>query len=216
MPIQKITSGIIQDGAIVAADIASVSNTAITGLIQSAQIGSANATLVTSGTLPTARLPAGSVLQVVSTTKQDTFSMSGASFVAITGLSASITPASASNKVLVQVSIGRVGPNIGTGATVAFQILRDSTVVGAGTPAGSQIATSFVTVSSTNGNYSSGGFTFQFLDSPNTTSSVTYSVKILGESSVTVYINRSFTGGTGATTYEAASASTITVMEIAA
>ncbi len=42
----------------------SVANTAITGLIQAAQIGSANATLVTSGTLPAAALPAGSVLQV--------------------------------------------------------------------------------------------------------------------------------------------------------
>jgi hypothetical protein len=163
-----------------------------------------------------ASLPAGSVLQVVSTIKQDTFSMSGGSFVAITGLSASITPTSTSNKVLVQVSMGRIGPNIGTGATVAFQILRNSTVVGAGTPAGSQIATSFVTVSSTNGNYSSGGFAFQFLDSPSSTSSITYSVQILGESSVTVYINRSYTGGTGSTVYEAASASTITATEIAA
>ena len=43
----------------------SVANTQITGLIEAAQIGSANATLVTSGTLPAARLPAGSVLQVV-------------------------------------------------------------------------------------------------------------------------------------------------------
>ena len=78
MAIQKITSGIIQDGAVAAADIVSVANTAITGniissqitsvantqitgLIQAAQIGSANATLVTSGTLPAAALPAGSV-----------------------------------------------------------------------------------------------------------------------------------------------------------
>ena len=38
MPIQKITSGIIQDGAVAAADIVSVSNTAITGNIVSSQI----------------------------------------------------------------------------------------------------------------------------------------------------------------------------------
>ena len=167
------------------------------------------------GTLVTTASP-GTVLQVVSTIKQDTFSMSGASFVAITGLTAAITPASTSNKVLVQISMGRIGPNINTGATVAFQLFRDSTLIGAGTPSGSQLATSFVVSSNSNGNYSCGGFAFQFLDSPSTTSSVTYSVKILGESSVTVYINRSYTGGTGSTTYEAASASTITVMEIAA
>jgi hypothetical protein len=52
-------------GNITAAQITSVANTQLTGLIQAAQIGSANATLVTSGTLPTARLPAGSVVQVV-------------------------------------------------------------------------------------------------------------------------------------------------------
>jgi hypothetical protein len=172
--------------------------------------------LTGSRTIPKGTMPAGAVLQVVSTIKQDTFSMSGASFVEITGLTASITPTTTSNKVLVQISFGRVGINTGVGNTVAFQLLRGSTVIGAGTPSGSQLATSFVATSSANSNYSGGGFTFQFLDSPATTSSTTYSVKILGESSTTVYINRSYTGGTGATTYEAASASTITVMEIAA
>jgi len=170
-----------------------------------------------SGAAPTWSTPASAkVLQVVSTIKQDTFSMSGGSFVAITGLSASITPASASNKVLVQVSIGRASINTGSGLTMAFQIVRNSTVVGAGTPAGSQLATSFVASSANNSNYGSGGLAFQFLDSPSTTSSTAYSVQILGESSAAVYINRSYTGGTGSTTYEAASASTITVMEIAA
>lgn len=181
-----------------------------------AATGTLISTASTGQVIPKAALPTGSVLQIISTIKQDTFSMSGGSFVAITGLSASITPASASNKVLVQISIGRVGPNTGTGATVAFQILRNSTVVGAGTPAGSQIATSFVSSSGTNGNYVSGGFAFQFLDSPSTTSSTTYSVQILGESSVTVYINRSYTGGTSSATYDSLSASTITVMEIVA
>jgi hypothetical protein len=171
---------------------------------------------VTAGSASAVQASSGRVLQVVSTIKQDTFSMSGASFVEITGLTASITPTTSSNKVLVQVSLGRVGPNIGVGATVAFQLFRNSTVIGAGTPSGSQLASSFVATSSTNGNYSSGGFAFQFLDSPSSTSSITYSVKMLAESSTTAYINRSYTGGTGSTTYESASSSTITVMEIAA
>jgi hypothetical protein len=37
MPIQKITSGIIQDGAVAAADIVSVANTAISGLLLTQQ-----------------------------------------------------------------------------------------------------------------------------------------------------------------------------------
>jgi len=51
-------------GNIISSQITSVANTQLTGLIQAAQIGSANATLITSGTLPGARLPAGSVLKV--------------------------------------------------------------------------------------------------------------------------------------------------------
>ena len=47
MPIQKITSGIIQDGAVAAADIVSVSNTAISGNIISSQITSVANTQIT-------------------------------------------------------------------------------------------------------------------------------------------------------------------------
>ena len=53
MPIQKITSGIIQDGAVAAADIVSVSNTAISGNIISSQIApnqTLNGNLTISGT----------------------------------------------------------------------------------------------------------------------------------------------------------------------
>ena len=47
MAIQKITSGIIQDGAIVAADIVSIANTQITGNIVSSQITSVANTQIT-------------------------------------------------------------------------------------------------------------------------------------------------------------------------
>jgi hypothetical protein len=47
MPIQKITSGIIQDGAIAAADIVSVSNTAISGLVTASQIANVANTQIT-------------------------------------------------------------------------------------------------------------------------------------------------------------------------
>ena len=61
MPIQKITSGIIQDGAVAAADIVSVSNTAITGnaatAYTNATIFAANASNANNGTLAFARLP---------------------------------------------------------------------------------------------------------------------------------------------------------------
>ena len=43
----------------------------------------------------------GRVLQVVTTTKTDTFTTTSSSLTDITGLSASITPASTSNKILI-------------------------------------------------------------------------------------------------------------------
>ena len=55
--------------------IVSVANTKITGLIQSAQIGSVSNTA----------LPTGSVLQVVSATKTDSLATSSTSFTDVTG-----------------------------------------------------------------------------------------------------------------------------------
>ncbi len=50
-------------------------------------------------------IAANKILQVVSTTKTDTFSAASASFTDITGLSLSITPSSTSSKILVMVSL---------------------------------------------------------------------------------------------------------------
>jgi hypothetical protein len=61
-----------------------------------------NAASLGYGTLSSSRLPTGSVLQVVSTSKTDTFSSSSSgSWIDITGLSATITPTNSSNKILV-------------------------------------------------------------------------------------------------------------------
>jgi hypothetical protein len=233
MPIQKITSGIIQDGAVAAADIvsvsntaisglitasqiAAVSNTAITGLIQASQIGSANATLVTSGTLPGARLPVGSVLQVVQATLAGTQAVSGASAWAdVTSertLSVSITPTSASSKILVSFVVNCDGEN-----NLYFRILRGATVVGVGNADGSrqQVSAGNAAIS---GN--SNGTTMmmnQFLDSPATTSSTTYKIQAYCDSSAgsgTYYIN--YASGDANNAHSSRCISSITVMEIAA
>ena len=66
------------------------------------RIGGANAI---TGTIPTSVAPgAAKVLQVVSTTKTDVFSLSGTTTKTdVTGLSVSITPSSTSNKILLSV-----------------------------------------------------------------------------------------------------------------
>ena len=53
--------------------------------------------------LATSGLPTGTVLQVVSTAKTDTFESTSTSFTDVTGLSVAITPSSSSNKILVFV-----------------------------------------------------------------------------------------------------------------
>lgn len=162
-----------------------------------------NATNITTGTLPKARLPAGSVLQVVSTTKTDTFSTASTTFVDVTGFSATITPTSTSSQILVFVS-----SNYGTSTTSVFGIfnlLRGSTNISqpSTTPTNNGTTISYTSVGDVINNWS-----MLFLDSPATTSATTY--KIQGRASTgTIYVNRRNTADTAQT-------STITVMEIAA
>ena len=69
-------------------------------------------------------MPAGSVLQVVSTSKTDDFSSSSSSFADITGMSVAITPSSTSSKILVIVYCSIVGDD-----STGLKLLRDSTAI---------------------------------------------------------------------------------------
>lgn len=111
-----------------------------------------------------AAMPAGSVIQVVQSTLTTTQISTTSSSWTSTGFSASITPSSASNKILATISTN----GYSTGAGV-FTIFRNSTNVNGG--------------SSTNGlaicGVSGGGYApicMVYLDSPATTSSVTYTL----------------------------------------
>ena len=72
-------------------------------------------------------------VQVIQTIKTDTFSTTSGSLTDITGMSVTITPTSASNKILVQYSIGQLIPN--ASAVYGVALLRGSTVIGAGATA---------------------------------------------------------------------------------
>jgi hypothetical protein len=149
---------------------------------------------------------AGEVIQVVSTNKSDTFSMSSITFADITGLSVSITPASASNKILVLVSLGVTS---GTSLNQQFfKILRDSTNILIPSSDGSRTLCNFAV--QTNGDDKGLAAGYQILDTPNTTSSVTY--KVQAASQATVNINTSNTNANAS--YTPRGTATITVMEI--
>jgi len=160
--------------------------------------------------IPSTKIGAGAVLQVVSTTKTDTFSTSSTAFVDITGLSVSITPISSSNKVFVTVDI--TGQGQATLSIAAFRLVRNSTVIDAGDAAGDRTL-GFATSIPTDNNISitQGA---NFLDSPSSTSSVTYKVQVRISSGGTAYVNRVTSDNNDVNLVR--TASTITVMEIAA
>ena len=150
----------------------------------------------------------GKVLQVVSTTKTDTFATNPSSaWIDVTGLSVSITPSSASNKILIQISISGNGKNA---INVAhFKLLRNSTDIYLG-DASSSRTRAFADAIDSDANYSESNNGL-FLDSPSTTSAITY--KIQTYSNGTVYVNR--TSNDTNDPNISRTASTILVMEIA-
>jgi len=128
------------------------------------------------GTIAAARLPAGSVLQVVAATFSTSTSTTSTSFVA-TGLTASITPTSATSKIFIATD-GAADTN-GNGEQVTFTIFRNSTNIA---PAGvSGMTNIFATSSRVIGSVS-----MVFLDSPSTTSATTYAAYIRTSSGTSV------------------------------
>jgi hypothetical protein len=169
-----------------------------------------NTSAIIGGKLPTARLPAGSILQMIQTVKTDTFTTSSGSFTDVTGLTVSITPTSSSSKILVLYDVGLSCQN-GTGAPI--RMLRGSTVIYAGDAAGNR-PLGIAQIDGASTQYSVPRISGTFLDSPATTSSITYKFQTLNTASGTSAVNRA-QQDRNESTYDTRTASSITVMEIA-
>jgi len=171
--------------------------------------GTGNSTLATTAT-------AGKILQVVSTTKTDVYSTSSLASGAIDSndaMSLSITPTNASNKILITIncSLGYSSTN----RMYATLYKAGSVLTGSvGDANGNKQRVSFsVGIDAASKNQSAGG---TYLDTAGGTSAITYSIRLShgGSSSQTVYLNQM---GTESDTDDyARSASTITLMEVAA
>jgi hypothetical protein len=171
-----------------------------------------NASLA-SGVPSASKLPAGSVLQVFSTTKTDTFTTSSTSDVAITGLSATITPTSASSKILVLVNIGVQGTTA-VDYGIFFSLYKSASLItgAVGDAAGSRKVCTSASRSSNDQRFQPASLMYQ--DSPASTSSLTYACYMSMEpGGSTACINRS--GNDTNSTSFPRTISTITVMEIA-
>ena len=149
----------------------------------------------------------GKVLQVVTTFKSDTATTSSTSFTDV-GLSASITPSSASNKILV-LSDAKFGG--ASGNLWYVQFVRTSTVIGNGDASDSRIRCNFVTdgTGQTINMFTVG---LCYLDSPSTTSSTTYKAQFRSRAGAAVYLNRT---GQDRDSEDGRTGSSITLMEIA-
>ena len=189
MALTKIQSLGITDGTIVNADInasAAIDSTKLTGV--------------------------GKVLQVVSAVKTDRqTTTSNNSFTDISGLSVSITPSSASNKVLVLFTVN-------TAASIndhsGIKLLRGATDIFIGDASGTMFRIFSSWRSMTDTQYHTQPLAGMFLDSPSTTSATTYKIQISGNS--TVYVNRPSAYDDQTSVQRTTGSSSITVMEIAA
>jgi hypothetical protein len=156
--------------------------------------------------------PYGTVLQVVQAVKTDTFTTTNTTFTDITGFSATITPSSVNSKIYIIASIV-VGQNTQVTAT-HFLLLRGSTSISIGDAASARTrVTSSAYGASANEVVP---VSISFLDSPSTTSAVTYKIQM--RSSVSGGGNASYINRSNGDTDNASAArgvSTITLMEIA-
>jgi hypothetical protein len=148
---------------------------------------------------------------VVQTVKTDLFTTTSASFTAVTGLTATITPTSDSAKVLVMVTVQ--GNVTSDSQVLGMRVLRGATPISVGDAVGSraQISASLSGGDSL-GLQGSGTLTTVFVDAPAVDVATTYSVEIYS-SSGTVRVNTS--AGDGNTFSAGRSASSITLIEVA-
>ena len=219
-------SGVVVSGVVAA--------TTLTG--DGSALSALNATNLTSGTVPDARFPAtlpaangsaltnltagnitggvGKVLQVV-TTFQPAIVSGTAAVGGVTAamISAAITPATTSSKILVFVSLS-VGFNT-TGFSITSNVYRAGAQIFLADASGSiQRTTTGTAYGGNSRNLSSN--TYTGLDSPATASAVTYDVRLghTDGASHTMYLNRSNSGTNN--NEHSVGTSSLTLMEIGA
>jgi len=160
-------------------------------------------------------LASSGVLQVLSTAKLDTFTSSSTSYTPITGLTRSITPSSATSKVLVMVQLAFSNGGLGAGINYgSFRLTGGNAGTYIGSSAGSRRAAVFGGTSEVNNASGMHSASLVYLDSPATTSAITYGVETITRASGFIAINRSNADGND--DYNTRGASSITVMEVSA
>ena len=180
--------------------------------------------LRTNRIVPRDGLPSGSaggIIQVVSVAKTDIFTttngVSGTGYTPVTGLAATITPTRSDSKILVmlQMSVGRSGNHrayMRLGRTIAGGSLDNTIFIGDANGTNSR-NTGSLYLGTASG---MAPIVSNFLDSPATTSAVTYQPAVCGngaDNNVTIYVNRQG-NSTGSSSADDVQTSSITLMEV--
>lgn len=161
--------------------------------------GSGDITGLVAGALPSTVIGTGAVLQVVQYQYTSFFSTSSSSFVDVTSFAATITPTSATSRILIQLSTSALHSSTGQGE---YRITRNGS--DPASIAGGRMWNS-------DGYYGNGtvnDVASIFLDSPNTTSSLTYQLQTRNRHSTSMIIGKDWNGDVGGV-------HTIILMEIA-
>ena len=151
----------------------------------------------------------GKILQVIQTKLNTAVSITGVSgYADISGFSASITPASASNKILVMVQM-----MVSTAGETYFQLVRGSTAIGNSSAGNYNSFTGVFGNSARSSYYDLNSQVFNFLDDAQDTNAHVYKVQWGNVSNVSTYLNRTAYTTSGAY-YSYSGASSITLMAV--
>lgn len=182
------------------------------GSITNAKIASMAASKLT-GQVPDANAPSGSVIQVVSFTTDAQSSIT--SFSPQTAMSASITPSSSSSKILILIDARF---STGTDVYGMTRIFRNNTEIASSSQlsTGSSNTRGWQPIHHRDGDawWESEPVAGSYLDSPATTSPITYHLKYECNYGTPIYFNRPYESSNQP--YHWNSVSTITLVEISA
>ena len=163
----------------------------------------------------------GGIIQIKQTVKTDTFSQSTVScntFSNDCGLNVSITPTSSSSKIYIMGTANMSGSDATSGHAIG--LFKDGSVLSSATgdANGNRTRVMHQTWNETSYTGLITSVPFQFLDSPATTSSITYGIRLMilaSASTSHIYLNRSKSISDDLA-YKGMTISTITAMEVSA
>ena len=169
--------------------------------------------VATAGFERTGGFSGGKILQVIQTKLTTAVSLSGVqSYTDISGFTASITPASSSNKILVMLQM-----NVSSEGEYYMKLLR--TAAGSTTDVGNSTAGNYTSFTGGFHNTARSGYydmcdkNFNFLDDAQDTNAHVYKVQWANVTNVATYLNRTSYSTTN-THYSYSGSSSITLMEV--